>query len=598
MNDKFMKVKDKLSKYKKLILKVTSAIILVSIILSQIHFYTSGYEKITDFYSYYTMLVTLLAAVILLISLFKDINIKIYFIVTIDVSIMLLIAPTIIPGFSVALFTLHFLVPVYLFIYLFLYYDTKELNDKLSIKDIRYILIFPAVYLLVVLVRGIIVNRFPYSFIEFSSQGILSIILFFLILVAIFIVIYFILYNVITSKYKHRYSLLSFVVVTGVLLLYIVLSGIVRTDYSNSNINYNQELFYIGEYNNKSLFKGYKDEGCYVINEQGIYEEFPYKESCLEYQYHSNNYLYNYDYETNKLSVYNPLDNDFYNIILDLPENSEVENITISNDYLYLKYIDNSDQVDLLYVSEKYNLKTMDKIYSFNNSSKFKITMYDTYYKMTIYEDELEEIEIDSTIITKQTESYVYYDINTLEEVEVNDLVRDKSDIDYLGRVIHQDNNYLYTYYLDRENLYVSNDQEYASFYIFKYDLVIRDYTYIKIPYSSGFRYSTSYYYGDRLYGDFYIDRIVKTDSNTFVLIEPYLDEITYYEISFDLEIVTNVKVDIDYNRLILDNNGNILVVATYRDIYAYRYTESIKTTYLDIDNNLSNEIFNYNYYI
>ncbi len=597
MNEKLVSIREKLLKYKQIILKITSAIMVVAIILSQIYFYTSGYERIADFYSYYTMLVTLLSAVLIFISLFKDINIKIYFVVTIDVAIMLFIAPTIIPGFSFALFTLHFLAPVYLFIYLFLHYDVKELNNSLGIKDIKYILIFPTIYLVFVVTRGIIVNRFPYSFVEFSSQGIFSIIIFFSILVAIFIVIYFILYNVITAKYKHRYSIFSFILVTGVLLLYIFVSDIVRTDYNHSNINYNSELFYIGEYNNKSLYKGYKEEGCYLINEKGNYEEFPHKDTCLEYDYHSNNYLYNFLPEINELSVYNPLDNNKYDITLQLPVDSSVKSISLSNGYLYLKTF-SDDLYETEYTLEKYDLLTMNKLYSFSNNSDFRITMFDTYYKMTIEGEDEVEVNIDNTTITIQEEIYLYYDIDTFEEVDVNDVVKDKKDIEYLGRIIYQDNNYLYTYYIDRDNSYLVSGHEYISFYIFKYDLETDTYTYLKIPYINGFRYSTSYYYGDRLYGDFYFDRITMTDSSTIVLIEPQLDELTYYEINLDLEIIKTINIEIDYNRLILDKKGNILAVATYRDIYSYRYTESIKTIYYNIDNELSTDIFNYNYYV
>ncbi len=611
MKEKLVSLKGDFLKYKKVVLKVTSAIMVIAIVLSQIYFYMSGYEKIADFYSYYTMLVTLLAAIVLFISLFKDINIKIFFIVTIDVAIMLLIAPAIIPGFSVALFTLHFLAPVYLFIYLFLYYDIKELNDYLSIKDIKYILAFPALYLILVVTRGIMVNRFPYSFVEFSSQGIISIIIFFLILVGIFITIYFILYNVITSKYKHRYSILSFTLITGILLLYIFISDIVRTEYNNSNINYNSELFYIGEYNNKSLYKGYKDEGCYLIDEEGNYEKFQYKNTCLDYDYHSNNYLYNFIQETNELSVYNPLDNNKYEIDLELSEGVSVKSISLANGYLYLKTFSgellnsseneyaNLDLNKTEYTFEKYDLQTMTKQYSFSNiNSDFRITMFDTYYKMTIYGVDEEKITIDKTTITKPKESYIYYDINTLKEVDVKDIVKDKNDIEYLGVIINQDDDYIYTYYFDKENTFKSDGDEYISFYIFKYDLNKGTYTYLKIPYKNGFRYSTSYYYGDRLYGRFYIDRVTKTDSNTIILIEPQLDEISYYEINLDLEVINNVDIEVDYNRLIVNNSGNILAVATYRDIYSYRYSESIRTTYLDLSNNLRNEIFDYSYYI
>ncbi len=606
MVEKLKSIKETLSKHRKVILKVTSAIMIVAIIYSQIHFYTSGYEKITDFYSYYTMLVTLLAAVVLVLSLFMDINVKIYFVITIDVAIMLFIAPTIIPGFSIALFTLHFLAPIYLFMYLFLYYDVKELNNNLSVRDIKYILIFPAIYLILVVTRGIIVNRFPYSFVEFSSQGIFSIIVFFLILVAIFIVIYFILYNVITSRYKHRYSFLSLMLVTCVLLLYIFISDIVRTEYNNSNIDYNNELFYIGEYENKSLFRGYKSEGCYLINEEGNYEKFPYKETCMEYQYHSNNYLYNFKSETNELDIYNPLENTKYNITLELQEDSRIISISLLDYNLYLKTyssgITSEDTItgesSMVYTFEKYSLLTTERIYSFNNENNFKITMYDTYYKMTIYEEEYEEITIGDTLITKQSESYLYYDIASLDEIKVDDIVKAKDDIEYIGRIIYQDYNYMYTYYVDNENTYNSNGHEYISFYILKYDLEKGIYTYLKIPYINGFMYSNSYYYGDRLFGNFYIDRITKTDSNTIVLIEPRLDEITYYEINLDLEIINSTDIVLDYNRLILDDKGNILSIATYRDIYGYRYSESIKTTYLDLNNNFSNNIFDYCYYI
>ena len=152
--------------------------LLVQFYIMQENSLTDSFETTIRFFSFFTILSNL-AVVLCFSSLFFNVlpffkSFKIMTAIAVYISIVAIVYNTVLRFLwepkglqKIVDEFLHVIIPI-LFVY---YWFKSDLNEKLNYKLLWKILIFPAIYLIFVLIRGNFSAYYPYPFINVSTIG-------------------------------------------------------------------------------------------------------------------------------------------------------------------------------------------------------------------------------------------------------------------------------------------------------------------------------------------------------------------------------------------------------------------------------------------